>query len=133
MPKNISHFDTPPSGVDRACHIARSLFQHCRGQHDTDADTIRTIARQSKLSPATLRRFLQPSRRPKDVSLGIWDRLVGAYRRHLARELAALEDEISRLRYLDPADAAAEELLHKAEAIADQIRAALPPLPPEAR
>lgn len=131
MPNKISHFDTPSNGVERACQIAKQLFQHARGQHDTDTECIRTIARQSRLTPATFRRFLQPSRRPKDVSLGIWDRLVAAYRRHLQRELAALEDEISRLRRLDPADAAAEELLHKAQAICDQIRSALPPPPAE--
>ena len=127
MPNKIEHFDTQSTGVERACEIARSLFKHARGHHDTDADAIRTLARQSHLSPAALRRFLQPSRRPKDISLGMWGRLVGAYRRYLQRELAELQLEIDRLAFLDPDDRALLHLLHDAEALERQIRAALPP------
>lgn len=129
MPNKISHFDTPPSGVDRACQIARNLFNHARGNHETDADAINAIAHQSRLTPAALRRFLQPSRKPKDVSLGVWGRLVGAYRRYLQRELAELQLEIDRLAHLDPDDGALLSLLSETESLQRQIRDALPPEP----
>lgn len=129
MPNNHSLFEYhhTESGVDRACEIAKSLFQHARGNHDTDAATVRTIARRAHLTPAEVRQLLQPSRRPKDVRLGVWQRLLGSYRAFLARELAALEDEIARLQFLEPDDAALQDLLHKAEALAGEVRAALPP------
>ena len=129
MPHKINLFEyRPPStGVDRACQIAKQLFQHSRGNHETDAATVRTIARRAQLSPAEIRQLLQPCRRPKDIRLGVWGRLLGSYRAFLARELAALEDEIARLEHLEPDDAALQDLLHKAEALAGEVRAALPP------
>lgn len=129
MPNKISHFDAPSTGVERACQIARNLFNHARGNHETDADAIAAIARQSQLTPATLRRFLQPSRRPKDVSFTIWERLLGAYRRYLARELAALQDEIDRLAHLDPADAALEDLLRQARALVSEVESVVQEVP----
>ena len=129
MAHKISHFDTPSTGVERACQIARQLFNHTRGNHDTDTDAIRAIAVQSRLSPTTLRGFLLPSRRPKDVSVGTWGRLVGTYRRYLQRELTALQDEIDRLALLEPDDVALQDLLREAETLASEIRAALPALP----
>lgn len=119
-----------PTGVERACHIARNLFNHARGNYETDAATVDAVARQSRLTPAVLRRFLQPSRRPKDVSLGVWSRLVGAYRRHLARELMALQDEIDRLDALEPDDVALQALLHKARALVVEAETAAGALPP---
>lgn len=129
MPNRLSLFQYHPSAssVDRACQIAKQLFQHSRGNHDTDAATVRTIARRAQLTPAEIRQLLQPSRRPKDVRLGVWQRLVTAYRRFLARELAALEDEIARLEHLEPDDAALQDLLRKARALCGEIETALPP------
>lgn len=130
MPHTTHHFEDTPSGVERACQIARQLFNHARGNYDTDQQTVDAVARHARLSPATVRRFIQPSRRPKDVSLGVWGRLLGAYRRYLERELASLEDEIDRLRFLDPDDRAIQDLLHQAEALVSEIEAAAAPVPP---
>lgn len=120
----------PPSTVERACDIARSLFNHARGHHDTDAATVRTIARRAHLTPAEVRRLLQPSRRPKDVRLGVWQRLLGAYRAYLQRELVDLQNEIARLDHLEPDDAALQDLLHQARALCREIEAAAPRHPP---
>ncbi len=129
MPNAKHHFEDAPTAVDRACQIARTLFQHARGHHDTDADTIRSIARHARLTPAAFRRFIQPSRRPKDVSLSVWQRLLGSYRRYLARELAALQDEIDRLEAMDPDDRALRDLLDKARALVLEVEAAAGTLP----
>lgn len=132
MPNHEYEFSHRPTGVERACQIAKNFFQHARGHHDTDAATVRTIARRAHLTPAEVRQFLQPSRRPKDVRLGVWQRLVGAYRRYLERELAALQDEIDRLADLDPDDRALLDLLHEAENLERKILLALSKVPPGA-
>lgn len=119
----------PPSGVERACEIAKALFQQARGQHETDQQTVDAIARRAQLSPSVVRRFLQPSRRPKDVSLGIWTRLVRAYHRLLNQQLEELKLEILRLEALDPDGRALLGLLDKAKAIESKIRGALPEIP----
>lgn len=122
-----------PTGVERACEIAKSLINHARGNYETDSQTVDAVARKARITPAVLRRFLQPSRRPKDVSLSIWQRLVAAYRRHLELELAALQDEIDRLAYLEPDDAAMESLLGKARALCREIEAAAGTVSPKER
>ncbi|MEN6302215.1 MAG: hypothetical protein ABFD96_05780 [Armatimonadia bacterium] len=120
-----SPYHSPASGVDRACELAKQLFSTARGHYDTDAETIRAIARHSGLSTAEIRQLLQPSRRPKDVRLGVWSRLRGSYRRYLERQLAKIEDEIDRLAYLDPDDAADRDLLHQAETLVDKIKSSI--------
>lgn len=130
MPNKVyrtSH--SPPDPVARACDITRSLFNTARGSYDTDAEAVDAIARSSQLSPASVRKFLQPSRHPKDVSLGVWGRLVAAYRRQLQQQLAALETEIARLEHLDPDDGAILDLLDDAKALVGKIEAAAGPLP----
>jgi AraC-like DNA-binding protein len=121
MPHKANQITNAPEGVERACEITKHLFQHARGQHETDAETIDAIARQSRLSPAAIRRFIQPSRRPKDVSLSVWQRLLGAYRRYLQRELAALEAEIRTLEFLDSDDRALCAVLDQAKALVHRI------------
>lgn len=118
-----------PTSVERACEITRNLFNAARGNHATDTETVVVIARRAQLSPAAVRRFLQPSRRPKDVSLGVWGKLVAAYRRYLEQQLAALETEIARLEHLEPDDGAMVDLLDEAEALVRKIEAAAPALP----
>lgn len=113
-----------PTSVERACDITKSLFNAARGNHATDSDTVNAIARQAQLSPAAVRRFLQPSRHPKDVSLGVWGKLVAAYRRYLERQLSALETEIARLEHLDPDDGAILDLLDEAKALVSKIELA---------
>lgn len=133
MPYHRQHFthdqqahDAPATAVERACQIAKALFSHDRGNHDTDADTIRSVARHARLSPSTFRRFIQPSRRPKDLPLGVWSSLVGAYARYLYRELDRLQDEIDRLEILEPSDVALADLLNKARALCREVEAIAP-------
>lgn len=125
-----SPYHPPASGVDRACELAKQLFTTARGHYDTDAEAIRAIARHSGLSPAEIRQLLQPSRRPKDVRLGVWSRLRGSYRRYLERQLATLEDEIARLDHLDPDDRALLDLLDRARALESKVEAALEAISP---
>lgn len=122
-------FPNEPSPVDRACDLTRNLFNAARGNHATDTETVNAIARQAQLSPAAVRKFLQPSRRPKDVTLLVWGRLIAAYRRYLQRQLAELETEIARLEHLDPDDGAILDLLDEAKALVSKIEAAAPALP----
>lgn len=121
MSKPVYQCAHHPAGVERACEIARSLIRAARGTHDTDHSAIQAVARHARLSPAVLRRFIQPSRRPKDISLSVWERLVEAYRRHLRQQLAELELEIARLEHLDPADRALLDLLDEAKSLVGQI------------
>lgn len=134
-PQNqFSHRPSGPpaaSGVERACDITRSLFNAARGSYQNDAETIQSIAERARLTPAVVRRFLQPSRRPKDVSLGVWQRLVFAYRRLLNQQLQALETEIHRLEALDPHDGAIRALLDDAKALVRKIESAALEVPPE--
>lgn len=129
MSNKTEHLEAS-TGVERACHIVRKLYNHARGNYETDQQCIAAIARQSRLTPAAVRRFIQPSRRPKDVSFGVWSRLVGAYRRHLARELMALQDEIDRIEYLSPDDSALQDLLHKARNLVSEAEIAAGAVPP---
>lgn len=129
MPHTKDQISDPATGVNRACQIAKNFFQAARGNYETDQQTVEAISRQSRLTPAVFRRFIQPSRRPKDVSLTVWQRMLGGYRRYLERELARLQDEIARLEALDPDDRAVEDLLHKARALVVEVEAALPPVP----
>ena len=113
-----------PTSVERACDITKNLFNAARGNHATDTETVNAIARQAQLSPAAVRRFLQPSRRPKDVSLGVWGKLLAAYRRYLERQLAAIKLEIVRVEALDPDDGAILDLLDEAKNLVARIEAA---------
>lgn len=122
-----------PEPVERACEITKSLFNAARGNHATDTETVVAIARKAQLSPAAVRKFLQPSRRPKDVSVGVYSRLRAAYRRSLERQLDALKLEIVRVEALDPDDGALLDLLDDAKALVSKIEAVAPALPPTDR
>lgn len=112
------------SGVERATELVTAFFQASRGRHENDDQTVRDIAQRARISPAEVRKFLQPSRRPKDVSLSVWSRLAAAYRRYLQQQLHALEVEIARLEGLDPHDRALRDLLDDAEGLVRKIKAA---------
>lgn len=90
----------PVDAVERAESIVQLMYRAARGSYETDRQTVQAIARQAQLSPGVVRRFLQPSRRPKDVSLTVWTRLVDAYRRLLQRQLDGVRAEISRIEAL---------------------------------
>lgn len=112
------------SGVERATELVQAFFQASRGRHANDDQTVRDIAQRARISPAEVRKFLQPSRRPKDVSFSVWCRLSGAYARYLRQQLHVLEMEIARLDHLDPDDRALRHLLDDAEGLVRNIKAA---------
>ena len=112
------------SGVDRATELVKAFFQASRGRHENDDQTVRAIANRANVTPATVRKYLQPSRRPKDVSLGVWTRLVDAYRRFLRQQITALELEVSRLESLGASDRAILALLDDAKDLVRNIEAA---------
>jgi hypothetical protein len=96
----LQSLNEPIDAVERAEGIVQLMYRAARGSHETDQQTVQFIARQAQLSPSVVRRFLQPSRRPKDVSLTTWSRLVAAYRRLLQRQLDAVRIEISRIEHM---------------------------------
>lgn len=122
MQNGPNHFPKRPpvSGVEKAINIARSLVALNRGTHGTESAAIAATASQCRLSPAVLRRFVYPSRRPKSVGLDIWQCLRGGYLAVLRKQLAALETEIARVERLGDPDGAVQDLLHKARALQDQ-------------
>jgi hypothetical protein len=118
-----------PSAVDRACDVAKQLISSARGQYDNEQQCVEAVARKANLTPAVLRRFLQPSKRPKEVGYSVWTRLLSAYRRQLEKQLHQLEDEIARLDHLEPDDRALVALLYDAEALVSKIKATAETLP----
>lgn len=125
MTKRVYQFqnlDRPPSGVGTVEAMARDFVKQSRGHYETDTAA---IARRAHVSPAAIRRFVQPSRRPKSVSLELWQRLRAAYSEFLRGQVAALERDIARVEALDPADRALRDLAAEAEALARRIREAL--------
>ena len=125
---HFSHNGPEISGVERASQIAKQLFYIERGKHENDQQCINAIARQSQLAPSIIRRFLLPSRAPKEVGFSVWTRLRTAYRRQLERQLHKLEDEIARLEHLEPDDVAVLSLLCNAKALVSEIEALAGPL-----
>lgn len=113
------------SGVDVVETITRDFLKQCRGQYETDHDAIKAIARHAHVTPSVMRRFIQPSRRPKSVSLDIFRRIRSAYARYLRGQLAALQAKIDRAEALAPDDRALRDLAAQVETLADRIRAAL--------
>lgn len=113
-------------GVARAVDIATRFVAARRGHNGNRQEAIAAVARDCRVGTAALRRFVHPSRRPKSVSTDLWRRLVGAYLRFLRRQLAELDAEIVRVETIArPDDRALRDLLDKAEALADRIRAAI--------
>ena len=121
--EQFSHAD-PTSAVDRACEIARELLNTSRGNYETDKQCIEAVARKSRLTPAILRRFLQPCRRPKEVGLSVWTALQAAYRAQLEQQLAHLQDEIERLEACSPNQRAVLDLLDDAKNLVRKIEGA---------
>lgn len=112
--------------VDQAVDLAVKLLALKRGDC-TNGKTIeralREVASDSRVGFSQLRRLIHPSRRPKSVSLDLWQRLSDCYVRFLRRELSRLQTEIARVEALRGADdAALRELVDEAEALARRIK-----------
>lgn len=113
------------TAVDRAVALTTRMIKLNRGQHGTEKAAIAATAWQCRVSQSVIRRFAYPSRRPKSVDLGLWERIRGAYFAMLRRQLAGIQTEIARVEHLDDPDGAIRRLLDEAEAVADRIRTIL--------
>jgi hypothetical protein len=67
-------------------------------------------------------RLTQASRRPKQIAVDVWCRLVDAYARSLRRELSRIEAELRRVDALGATTRPLEDLRDEADALADRIR-----------
>ena len=114
-----------PNGVDRAIDITTNLLKLVRRQHGNDRQAISEIAGSARVSPAAVRNFIHPSRRPKKVDVDVLDGLRGAYLRFLRQQLAALNNEILRIETMGIADGTLPHLLDEAQALVARIEALL--------
>lgn len=115
------------AGVRQASRLVTEMIQARRGHAGGTDAAIRSIARDCRVTPAQVRRYFQPSRRPKDIGLGLWGRLWAGYVRYLETRIASLEQNLLRLRArgdIDPR--ACEDLAAEAEALIGRIRQHLP-------
>lgn len=111
------------SGVDQATGLVTELVLAKRGQSGGTQQAIRKVAHDCRVSPATVRKYFQPSRRPKDIPLGVWQRLWHGYRCHIERQLAQLETDLARIEALGGAgDSAGQHLVDEAEALVSRIK-----------
>lgn len=114
------------TGVEAAIRLTTELVELKRGPAGGTQAAIRSVAGECRLSPAIIRKFVQPSRRPKDVGLAVWDRLWRSYAQYLRREIARLENDIRRIEALGNADRrAAQHLVDEAEALVRRIKSYL--------
>jgi hypothetical protein len=112
------------SGVDRTTSITTQLVALSRGHHGSEQAAIAYAARQCRVSVSVIRRFVYPSKRPKSVSLDIWERIRSGYLRFLRSQLAGLETEVLRVERLGADDGAARDLADKARTLVARIEAA---------
>ena len=110
-------------GVREATRLVTELVNAKRGTSGGTHAAIRTVSVECNITAAQVRRLLQPSRRPKDVGLGIWLRITHAYRRYLLRQIAALEQELRVMEALGNVDPrTAGDLAAEAEALRRRIK-----------
>ncbi len=123
-PNQKVNYAGPVSGVDRTVSIATQFVALSRGHHGSEQAAIAHAARQCRVTPSVLKRFVYPSKRPKSVSLDIWERLRSGYLRFLRSQLDHLETEVSRVEHLGIDDRAAGDLAVKARSLVARIEAA---------
>lgn len=101
--------------VDMASTVAADFTSHCRGQYVI-------AAQRAGLDRDAFKRLLQPSRKPKTISVDFWHRLVSGYTAHLRRELHRIEAEIERLDRIGSPVAPLEDLMDQVDGVADRLR-----------
>jgi hypothetical protein len=79
-------------------------------------------AQRSGIDRHAFQRLTQASRRPKQIAVDVWCRLVDAYARSLRRELSRIEAELRRVDALGATTRPLEDLADEADALADRIR-----------
>lgn len=115
------------TGVDEAITRVTLLVNSRRGRDGTTKQqAFRQVATESHLSSAEVRKLYQPSRRPKQIGLGVWHAISGAYFRFLRHEISKLEAEINRVEALDGLDLRTrDDLVGKAQALIARITQSL--------
>ena len=121
----LSLFQNASTAVEQAASIATNLVAVCRGNHGTTQSAVRLAASRTGVTEVAIRKLVQPSRKPKSVSVDLWSRLIDGYSAHLHGELSRIEAELARLKALGTPLAALEDLLGQADRVADEIRHAL--------
>jgi hypothetical protein len=81
------------------------------------------VARDARLSAGVVRRLWHPSRRPKDIGIGIVQRLRDAESRFLKAQIVELERRVALVEQSHGADSAAREhLVGEAQALICRIK-----------
>lgn len=112
-----------PNAVSEATRLVTELVIAKRGPSGGTDAAIRTVAKDCQITRAQVRRLFQPSRRPKEVGLGLWLRICTAYRRYLEREIGRLEQDLRRVEALGNIDPrTADALANEAEALIARIK-----------
>ncbi len=118
--------DMRSSAVDQAIGLVTQLVFSRRGQLGGTDAAIRKIARDCRLSPWQVKRFFQPSRRPKDVTVGVWHTLWRGYAAYLESELAKMEEQLHRAQAVGNADLSqCADLAAEVEALKSRLRETL--------
>lgn len=114
------------SGVDEAISFVTILVNAKRGCGGKKTQIFKQIAAEAKVGASEIRKLYQPSRRPKDIGYGVWQRIAARYRSFLRAELGKLETEIARVEALNLLDDSARaDLVGKAEALVSRINTSL--------
>lgn len=111
------------NGVDQAVLFTTGLLKTQRQHYETDIEAIDAVSGQTRLTPSVLRKFLQPSRRPKAVDFDVVGCLRRAYLRMLNQQLDALRTEIAVVEALGAREGAVSDLLDEAKALVGRIEA----------
>lgn len=122
----MNHFpNASEDGVEQARLFVTELVRAfiMRGKSDNTTEAISSVAHYCRVNRSDVRRFYQPSRGPKAVSVRLWNRLWRGYASYLRRELADIEN---RLAALDKMDSAARgDLVVEAQDLIARIKASL--------
>lgn len=113
-----------PNGVGEAVSFVKDMVHAKRETcgEDTRA-AIEAVARDCRVSPATVRKFIHPSRHPKDVGVGVWGQIWRAYRQFLLGQIERLEQDLRRVESLGNIDpGTAQDLRVEAEALIARLK-----------
>lgn len=114
------------SGVDEAISFVTILVNAKRGYGGNKTQIFKQVAAEAKVGSTEIRKLYQPSRRPKEIGHGVWQRIAARYLAFIRAELAKLETEIARVEALDHLDDSARaDLVGKAEALIARLNTSL--------
>lgn len=111
-------------GLSEAVTIARALVEdEARASGEDVREAISTVASRCRVGRGEILKLVHESRRPKDIGLRLWRRLLTVYAAHLRLELARLGAEIDRVEALGGMDhSAVAPLLNEAETLTSRLK-----------